>query len=384
VPNLSRNSIRDLAPAFLRLGLTAFGGPAAHIAMMEEEFVRRRQWISHEQFLDMLGASNLIPGPSSTEMAIHIGHQRAGWRGLIVAGVCFILPAMLIVMALAWIYMHFGKLPQVQDAMYGVKPVIIAVVLQALWRLARTAVKSVFLAIIGCVATVAAISGASLVLVLVAAGTLAALRAFPSRGARDVTYAIMPSGWKAILGSTPAIAAVASGTIAGLFMVFLKLGAVIFGSGYVLLAFLQTDLVDRLHWLTQAQLLDAVAVGQITPGPVFTTATCIGYMIGGIGGAIAATIGIFLPGFVFVAASRPLIPQIRRSRVAGAVLDGVNVGAVALMIVVTWQLGRAALVDWVTTAIAMVSAAMLIGFRVNSAWLVFAGGIIGVCASHWL
>jgi chromate transporter len=268
--------------------------------------------------------------------------------------------------------------------MYGVKPVIIAVVVQALWRLARTAVKSVFIAIIGCVAAAAAISGVNLVLVLAAAGGLAGLSAFPSRGASDATYAIISPGLKAILGSTPAIAFVASGTISGLFLVFLKLGAVIFGSGYVLLAFLQTDLVDRLHWLTQAQLFDAVAVGQVTPGPVFTTATFIGYMIGGIGGAIAATIGIFLPGFLFVAASRPLIPRIRGARIAGAVLDGVNVGAVALMIVVTWQLSRAALVDWVTTVIALVSAAMLIGFRLNSAWLVLAGGIIGVFASHWL
>jgi len=384
MPSVLRNSIRDLAPPFLRLGLTAFGGPAAHIAMMEEEFVRRREWISREEFLDMLGASNLVPGPSSTEMAIHIGHRRSGWRGLVVAGVCFILPAMLIVMGCAWGYAKFGSMPRVQSVMYGVKPVIIAVILQALWGLARTAVKSGFLAIIGTVAAVLAIVGGNLLAILLAAGVVATLHALITRRVASGSLSVIPSATKSILVSTPAVGAAASASLSGLFLVFLKFGAVIFGSGYVLLAFLQTDLVDRLHWLNQTQLLDAVAVGQVTPGPVFTTATFIGYLLGGVGGAVVATVGIFLPGFLFVAASRPLIPRLRRSQVAGAFLDGVNVGAVALMIAVTWQLGRAAVVDLLTAGIGLVSAFVLIRFRLNSAWLVLAGGCAGLVASGWL
>jgi chromate transporter len=383
VPSALRNSIRDLAPPFLRLGLTAFGGPAAHIAMMEEEFVRRRQWVSREEFLDMLGASNLVPGPSSTEMAIHIGHRRSGWRGLVVAGVCFILPAMLIVMACAWVYAKFGSMPRVQSVMYGVKPVIIAVILQALWGLARTAVKSGFLAVAGLIAAVLAVAGGNLLAILLAAGVVAMLHALTARRLASGTLAVIPSATKSMLFSAPAVGAAASASLSGLFLVFLKFGAIIFGSGYVLLAFLQTDLVDRLHWLNQTQLLDAVAVGQVTPGPVFTTATFIGFLLGGVGGALVATVGIFLPGFLFVAASRPLIPRIRRSKVAGAFLDGVNVGAVALMIAVTWQLGRAAVVDYITAGMGVVSAFVLICFRLNSAWLVLAGGLVGLIASHW-
>jgi len=372
--------LREIAVPFLRLGTTAFGGPAAHIAMMEEEFVRRRRWLSHQDFLDMLGASNLIPGPSSTEMAIHIGHQRAGWRGLVIAGACFILPAMLIVMVCAWAYATFGSLPQIQGILYGVKPVIIAVVLQALWSLARAAIKNQFLAVIGVVATAGALAGANLLAILLAAGVVTTLRAWI--GARRLLGDLVPAA--AAAKSMTAAVASSSLSLSGLFLVFLKFGAVIFGSGYVLLAFLQADLVDRLHWLTQAQLLDAVAVGQVTPGPVFTTATFIGYLLGGVRGAIIATAGIFLPGFFFVAASRPLIPRIRRSKIAGAFLDGVNVGAVALMIAVTFALSRAALVDFLTAGIAALSAVGLLYFRINSAWLVMAGAAVGLVAMAWL
>ena len=365
---------------FLRLGTTAFGGPAAHIAMMEEEFVRRRRWISHQEFLDMLGASNLVPGPSSTEMAIHIGHQRAGWRGLVIAGVCFILPAMLIVMGCAWAYATFGSLPQIQGILYGVKPVIIALVLQALWALGRAAIKNKFLAAIGILATAGALAGANLVAILLAAGVVTILRAWVKESCLSSNLAPIPAAAKPLMVAAPALAAAAPSTLLALFLVFLKFGAVIFGSGYVLLAFLQADLVDRLHWLTQAQLLDAVAVGQVTPGPVFTTATFIGYLLGGVRGAVIATVGIFLPGFFFVAASRRLIPRIRRSTIAGAFLDGVNVGAVALMTAVTYQLSRAALVDFLTVGIAALSAAGLIYFRINSVWLIFVGAIIGLAA----
>jgi chromate transporter len=368
---------RDLAVPFLRLGLTAFGGPAAHIAMMEEEFVRRRGWVSRADFLDMLGASNLVPGPSSTEVAIHIGHQRAGWRGLVLAGVCFIVPAMLIVIACAWIYSRFGSLPQIQSIMYGVKPVIIAVVFQALWGLGRAAVKNAFLAAIGVLATAAALAGGNVLAVLFVAGVVSLLRAwFVERLDAGVSLAAFSTG-RSFVPYAVASAAAAPVGLGSLFLVFLKFGAVVFGSGYVLLAFLQADLVTRLHWLTQTQLLDAVAIGQVTPGPVFTTATFIGYLLAGIPGALVATVGIFLPGFFFVAASRPLIPRIRGSKIAGAFLDGINVGAVALMIAVTMQLGRAAVIDFPSGGIAALSAIILITGRINSAWLVLAGALIG-------
>jgi chromate transporter len=378
--------LREIAVSFLRLGTTAFGGPAAHIAMMEEEFVRRRGWISHEEFLDMLGATNLIPGPNSTEMAIHIGHQRAGWKGLVVAGVCFIVPAMLIVMAAAWAYVRFRSLPQLQGIMYGIKPVIIAIVVQALWRLTPTAVKSGFLALVGLIAIPAALFGANPLLVLFAAGIVTAVSAWTSRRRlADPFAAIAAIGWPDIalmLKNVGPTAAIVPFTLPGVFLFFLKVGAVLYGSGYVLLAFLQTDLVDRLHWLTQSQLLDAVAVGQVTPGPVFTTATFIGYLLGGATGAAIATLGIFIPSFIFVAVSRPLIPRIRRSMIAGAFLDGVNVGSLALMAAVTLQLSRAAMVDVTTSAVAAFSALLLIYSRVNSAWLIFAGALLGLAIAR--
>jgi chromate transporter len=370
--------LKQIALSFLRLGTIAFGGPAAHIAMMEEEFVRRRRWVSRGDFLDMLGASNLVPGPSSTEMAIHIGHQRGGWKGLVVGGACFILPAMLMVIACAWAYVTFGSLPQVQSILYGVKPVIIAVVFQALWNLGRAAVKNRFLAVVCAVATAAALVGGNVLVILVAAGLVSIIeRAITQRGS-SLTIAALSI--KALMAPSAVLVSV---SLSGLFLVFLKFGAVIFGSGYVLLAFLQADLVSRLHWLTQAQLLDAVAVGQVTPGPVFTTATFIGYLLGGIPGAVVATIGIFLPGFIFVAASRPLIPRIRESKFAGPFLDGVNVGAVALMIAVTWQLSRAAVVDFPTSGLAALSALALVYFRINSAWLIGAGATVGLIVSRF-
>ncbi|MBV8774059.1 MAG: chromate efflux transporter [Deltaproteobacteria bacterium] len=377
----ARPRLKEICWSFLKLGTVAFGGPAAHIAMMEEEFVRQRAWISHREFLDMLGASNLIPGPSSTEMAIHIGYRRGGWEGLIVAGTCFILPAFLIVTGCAWAYAQFGALPRVQYVLYGVKPVIITIVLQALWRLAPVAVKGWFLAAVVVLSALAVVIGGNILAILLIAGFITMLLAWTQqRSACD------PPAMFALTSlptTTFAAGAGASGLV-GLFMVFLKFGAVIFGSGYVLLAFLQGDLVDRLHWLSQAQLLDAIAVGQMTPGPVFTTATFIGYLLGGLRGAVMATLGIFLPGFLFVAASRPLIPRIRDSTIASAFLDGVNAGAVGLIGAVTWQLGRAAVIDLLTGAIALFSAFFLLCFQVNSVWLLFGAGFIGMVAKRWL
>jgi chromate transporter len=364
--------VKELALAFLRLGVTAFGGPAAHIAMMEDEFVRRRAWLTREEFLDLVGAAGLIPGPSSTEVAIYVGYRRAGWRGLLVAGLCFILPAALMVAAIAWAYVRFGRLPAVGGALYGIKPVIIAVVVQALVAFGRTAIKSRWLLALGAAAVVANALGASPVLVLLGAGLLASLGGWRPRGAAALVWPFAASG----------VAGAPTG-LAKLFFVFLKMGAVVFGSGYVLLAFLRADLVDETHWLTEHQLVDAVAVGQVTPGPVFTTATFIGYVVAGVPGAVVATVGIFLPSFVLVALSGPLIPRLRRSPVAGAFLDGVNVASLALIAVVAVELGRSAIVDAFTLVLAAASAVVLIAWRVNSAWLVLGGGVAGALG-QWL
>jgi chromate transporter len=375
--------LRELARLFLRLGTTAMGGPAAHIAMMEDEVVRRRKWVTREHFLDMLGATNLIPGPNSTEMAIHIGHQQAGWQGLIVAGTCFILPAFFIVLAIAWAYVRFGAIPTARGLLYGVKPVIIAVVLQALWGLGKTAIRSRILAVLAAVTVIAAMLDVNDLVVLLGGGVvMVAIKLAMERGG---IRALVP--WPALAPAAMVSSAAGAATAFSLtmmFLFFLKVGAVLFGSGYVLLAFIRTDLVDKLHWMTNAQLLDAVAVGQVTPGPVFTTATFIGYMLGGVRGAIVATVGIFLPSFIFVSISGPLIPKLRRSPIAGAFLDGVNVAAWALMVAVTYYLGRDAIVDVVTIVLAVVSAVALLRYRINSAWLVIAGGFIGIVVWPWL
>lgn len=374
-------ALRELALLFLRLGTTAFGGPAAHIAMMEDEVVRRRQWLTREEFLDLLGATNLIPGPNSTEMAIHVGHRRAGWPGLLVAGACFILPAALIVLGFAWAYVRFRSLPEMGALLYGVKPVIIAIVLQALWGLARSAVKNWLLAILGVAAVAASFRGVNEIALLFIAGAVVvvARQARLLRGRAPGALLAVPA--VPIAGAAAGV--VASFSLGILFLIFLKIGALLFGSGYVLLAFLRADLVHRLHWMTEGQLLDAVAAGQVTPGPVFTTATFIGYVLGGLPGAGLATLGIFLPAFVFVAASGPLVPRLRRSRTAGAFLDGVNVASLALMAVVTWHLGQAAIVNLTTVLLAAASAILLLRFHVNSLWLIIGGAAVGLL-SHLL
>jgi chromate transporter len=366
-------SLFELAKLFLKLGATAFGGPAAHIAMMRQEVVGRRGWMSDARFLDLLGATNLIPGPNSTEMAIHVGWARRRWAGLLVAGVSFIFPAMLMTGALGWAYVRFGRLPQAAWLLWGVKPVILAVVLQALWSLAPSAAPTWPLRILGGVAIAASAFGGNEIGILLGAGALfAALRAWRTRGNAALPQ-VMPA-----LPIAVGTASVAAVSLSGLFLVFAKIGSVLFGSGYVLLAFLRADLVQRLHWLTEAQLIDAVAAGQVTPGPVFTTATFIGYLLAGPAGALAATAGIFLPAFVFVAASGPLVPKLRGSKVAGAFLDGVNVASLALMAVVTAQLARAALVDVPTVLLGAVAAVALIRFRLNATWLIVAGAALGL------
>jgi chromate transporter len=361
----------ELALFFLRLGTTAFGGPAAHVAIMEDELVRRRQWLSREKFLDLLGASNLIPGPSSSELAIHIGYLCAGWRGLLIAGSCFILPAALMVAGLGWLYVGFGKLPAIASVLYGIKPVVIAVVLQALWSLGRTAVKTTFLGFVAVFSLLLSVFGLHPLLLLLLAGGVACL---PTLKTSRVSLSVLP--FATIGGGI--LATTASFSLLSLFLVFLKLGATVFGSGYVLLAFLRADLVTHRGWLTDAQLVDAVAVGQVTPGPVFTTATFIGFILGGIRGAALSTVGIFFPAFLLVAVSGPVVPRIRKSKPAGVFLDGVNVASLALMAAVTWQLGRASLVDTLTVLLAVASLIALLRFRVNSAWLVLVGATIGL------
>ncbi len=373
-----RARLKEVAALFLRLGATAFGGPAAHTAIMHDEVVKRRKWLSDQAFLDLVGATNLIPGPNSTELAIHIGYLRAGWRGLLVAGICFILPAMLIVLALAWAYARFGSLPQAQWLLYGIKPVVIAIVAQALWVLGRKAVKGWLSLVTGAVVLTAYFIGVNEIALLFGAGLVMMLLANWRRITGGMlSVAVLP------MASTGADAsAVVPYSLSGLFLTFLKIGSILYGSGYVLLAFLHADFVAHFGWLTEQQLIDAIAIGQVTPGPLFTTATFIGYLLGGTVGAIAATVAIFLPSFVFVAISNPFIPRMRQSAWFGSLLDGLNVASLALMAAVTWQLGLASLVDPLTVIVTAISLALLVRWQVNSTWLIAAGALLGVL--RWL
>ena len=379
---LRHTSLIELARLFLKLGTVAFGGPPAHIAMMEDEVVSRRGWLTREQFLDFLGATNLIPGPNSTEMAIHVGRIRAGWPGLLVAGASFILPSAVMVTALAWAYVRFGSLPQVAGLLYGVKPIVIALIVQAVLKLAKTAVKSTWIAVVGVFAALGTVLGVDQLAVLAGGGLLTGLVYWVRSGRRTSAKALFLSGSGFSAFAAPSgIAASFSRT--ALFLVFLKIGAILFGGGYVLVALIRSNLVAGLGWISEQQLLDAIAIGQVTPGPLSTTATFIGYLLAGVPGAVIATVAIFLPAFFFVAMSGPLVPRLRQSPVAGAVLDGVNVAALALIAVVSWQLFRAAVVDWTTLVLAGVSFFLLFRYRVNSVWLMLGGAAIGVGAT-WL
>ncbi len=409
IPPTRNTRLREVANFFFRLGWTAFGGPAAHVAMMRQEVVERRRWVSEERFLDLLGLANIIPGPSSTELAIYLGYERAGLAGLLLAGTLFILPAMLIVLVFAWIYVRIGALPQVGWALYGVKPVIIAIILQALVGLARTALKNRVLVVVGILGLALYLLTGNAVLIIFGGGIVVALiqrgphlwQAWRTRRPASGPTALLaplallgsvsasqPSQTRATFGALGRLAALGAALgsavtllpLLPLFLEFLKIGAVTYGSGYTLLAFLQGDLVAQLHWLTDRQLLDAVAVGQFTPGPVFTTATFIGYLTAGFPGAVVATLGIFLPAFVLCAVVFPLGGRIRRSALASAFLDGVNVMAVALIAAVLLQLGRAAIVDWFTAIVAVLALGILLRFKINSAWLVLGGALLGAAA----
>jgi chromate transporter len=379
----SKGSVAEVVKLFLKLGTIAFGGPAAHIAMMHDEMARRRHWVSEERFLDLLGAANLIPGPSSTELAIYLGYDHAGWKGLISAGICFILPAMLMVLAIAWAYVNYGTTPQATWLLYGIKPVIVAIIIQALWGLFKTAAKGPLLVAAGALVIGLYLLDFNPIVLLFGSGVLVMLSKNGPRLRRDQ----QTTGVSTALLSTLGLSSVASMapipfSMSTLFFTFLKLGSVVFGSGYVLLAFLRNDFVHRLGWLTDRQILDAVAVGQFTPGPVFTTATFIGYIIGGIPGALLATLGIFLPSFIFVALVFPLIGILRRSSWTSGFLDGVNVGALGLMAGVSWQLGRAAVIDWVTALLALISCVLVFACKINSAWLVLGGAAAGLITNQ--
>ena len=369
--------LAEVAGVFLRLGFTAFGGPAAHIAMMRAELVERRKWVTQAQFIDLLGIANVIPGPTSTELCIYLGYLRAGWPGLILGGVCFILPAMGIVLALAWAYVTYGQLPQVGWLFYGIQPVVVAIVAQAIWSLSRAILKDAW-AIAAAIAVVGLyLLGVNvLVLLFGMAIVLGGGRLLAKGQSAKPLAALLPLG---LMHGVPAVIASVAGAVSlgALFLTFLKFGAVIYGSGYVLLAFLRTDLVQNLGWLTDRQLLDAIAVGQFTPGPLFTTATFIGYVLGGLPGALLATLGIFLPSFAFIALIHRVAARLRGSPVTSALLDGVNVAALGLMAGVLAQLTQNALVDPLTAAIAVVSLAILARFKPNSVWLILAGAVIG-------
>jgi chromate transporter len=370
----AKSSLSEILRLFLRLGLTAFGGPAAHIGLMEREAVERRGWMSREGFLDLVGACNLLPGPGSTQVAMALGYSRGGWMGLLVAGGCFILPASLATLALAWAYVRYGSLPQAQGLLYGIKPVMVAIIAQAVWNLGRTVYRRWRLAVAGIICFAAALAGAPPIAVLLASGGLSLLAALPAfrRGAA--------MGFVALPVTAGSVAGTAG--LASLFLVFLKLGVVVFGSGYVLVAFLKADLIDRLHWVTQAQLLDAITAGQVTPGPVFATATFLGYLLKGWTGAAVATTAIFLPSFFMAGLVGALAERIRRSKLAAAFLDGVNAAAVALMASVAIALGRATITDGWTLALGLVSAVLLVRYRMNATWLILSGAGLGILL-HW-
>jgi chromate transporter len=369
----NENRLTEIGWAFLRLGLVAFGGAVAHIALMEDEFVRRRGWLSREEFVDRVGAVNLLPGPSSTEMVIYLGQLRGGFPGLLMAGAAFILPSAIMMLAMAWIYVRYGAMPQIAGLLWGVKPVVVILIAQAVWSLGKTVLKSRELMVIAAIVLgLAAMHVATLALLIGTGVAWIVANRFGQRRVEASTAAI------AALSTTGGVTAAAGITLAGVLIYFLKIGGLLFGSGYVLLAVLREDLVTRMHWLNETQLLDAIAVSQGTPGPFFTVATFLGYVFSGWRGAGLATIGMFVPAFLYVAVTAGVLPRMRKSPTAGVFLDGVNAAAVALMAFVGFQFARAAVLTPLAAVIAAVSAILLFRCRVNSGWLVLGGAACGL------
>ncbi len=365
-------SLKDIAKLFLKLGIIGFGGPAAHIAMMQDEVVVKRKWLTEQHFLDLLGATNLIPGPNSTEMAIHIGHEKGGWKGLLLAGLCFILPAVFITGIFAYLYKQYGQLPEVQPFIYGIKPAIIAIILGAIFPLAKKSLKSLELLILGLLVLLGALLNVNEIYLMFGAGFVALLRAYFGRNRHQHLHSFVPL---TLLPYT--LSGITTPSNVKLFWIFLKIGALLYGSGYVLFAFLDTELVAT-GILTRQQLIDAIAVGQFTPGPVFSSVTFIGYQIEGLSGAIVATIAIFLPSFVFVALLNPIVKKMRNSKLFSAFLDAVNVASVAIIVAVCFTMGSDTITDWRTILIAVVSIAIAFGYKkLNSAFVVLGGSLLG-------
>ncbi len=365
----SSSRLREIASLFLKLGVFAFGGPAAHIAMMEEEVVQKRKWMDEQHFLDLVGATNLIPGPNSTEMTMHCGHERGGAWGLFTAGVSFILPATLITGGFAYLYVEYGELPQVEPLLYGIKPAVLIIILSAVIKLGRKALKN---AQLGALSALAVLLGLNEIYAILGAGALGL-----------ALHGVLRLRSSAMLIPLPLLLFQATATTSGasllkLFLTFLKIGSILFGSGYVLVAYLDGELVQKLGWLTRPELLDAIAIGQFTPGPVLSTSTFIGYQIMGLPGAVVATVGIFLPSFFFVWLLNPLVPKIRESKAAGAFLDAVNIGAVGIMAAVVLQLGGEIMLDWKAWVIAGLGALAVFGpWKVSSVWVIVGGGALG-------
>ena len=369
--------LKEVALLFLRLGATSFGGPAVYIAIMQRETVRNRHWLNDQEYLDMVGAANIIPGPNATEMALYLGLVRAGWLGYAAAGILFILPGMLATLVLAWVYVAYGSLPQVGWVLYGVKPIVIAIVVQALWDLGRKAVKNPITAVVG-IAVVIFYFLKLNEITLLFAGAALVLLFYSGRH-------LLKRGFQALVLSPilkiPALIVSAVSipfSQTTLFLTFLKIGSVLYGSGYVLVAFFNSEFVQRLGWITHHQLLDAIAVGQITPGPVASSATFIGYLMGGWQSALLATLAFFIPSFIFVALISRVMPYLRKKWWTGAFLDGVNVASLGLMAAVTWELGRAGVIDWFTIGLTIAALLLVFKYKVNSTWLILGGALLGI------
>ncbi|WP_107038968.1 chromate efflux transporter [Brumimicrobium mesophilum] len=361
------NKLKEIAKVFFKLGSIAFGGPAAHIAMMEDEVVKKRKWMSQQDFLDMIGATNIIPGPNSTEMTMHCGHERGGVKGMFVAGICFIFPAVFITLIFSWLYQQYGQLPEVEPFIYGIKPAVIAIIIAAIYRLGKKSLKNITLGVLGTLTLIACLLGVNEIIALFSCG-LAGLLIHALRSTNKTLSLVSPLLLLQVASTTG---------VAKVFLTFLKVGAILYGSGYVLFAYLDKELVET-GLLARQELIDAIAVGQFTPGPILSTATFVGYQLGGFWGSIAATIGIFLPSFIFVMILNPLIPRIRKSKTISAFIDAVNIAAVALIVAVTFQMAQESLSDWRTTTIATLSIlAVFIFKKMNSAFIVVGGALLG-------
>ncbi|MEP7092497.1 MAG: chromate efflux transporter [Flavobacterium sp.] len=367
-----KNNLKEIAKLFLKLGIIGFGGPAVHIAMMQDEVVVKKKWLSEQHFLDLIGATNLIPGPNSTEMAIHIGHEKAGWKGLIVAGFCFIFPAVIITGIFAWLYKEYGQIPEVEPFLYGIKPAIIAIILSAIFPLAKKSLKTIQLGIIGGAVLLLSLLNYNEIFLMFGSGIIALIIYYLKQNTNKSINAFIPLTLFQVLNNN-----LISATNLNLFLIFLKIGAILYGSGYVLFAFLDAELVST-GLLSRTQLIDAIAVGQFTPGPVFSSVTFIGYQINGFSGALISTIAIFLPSFIFVALLNPLVKKMRDSKLFSTFLDAVNVASIAIIISICVEMGKDTIIDWRTVLIALLSIVIMFNYKkINSAFIVLGGSLVG-------